>query len=874
MSRATLKDRDDKPPKISNESSKPNGVSGSSEKIDGLAIQMKSANLCEPTPQRSSAMPAGQTEKILARHLQETISSKADLYCYRIVLPGSGKAKEKGGEPHTAALHSLVNSRFPRGQCCIWTDYHKYLVSTCGASESAKPDGGSVANLDFIKSVKGIHILQFLNSAKLPDDARSKEAVLSVFEILRMRNEEPNNSGDTEEKSFTTLDIQSRHSCQSTARALEAVVDEFKPLDADNLRTLELYLKGRRLQLRESKGTGNVVLSLARQDEIGTRKVSQPPRVSKFGANADEVQFYLKSKKTYYTVAKYYKEIKGQILKRPDLPVVNIGTRRKPTFIPPEHYSLLQPQKTATSEFTFSDIGDVSQATDARSLIRNCTTKPTFRFPGLKMLPEMSQSNFSIGITSRSMLASHRPLEGPYIAYFGGKPLSTVYGLWETKSLKVDLKSGELRKLAVLRIGSPTLTMENTFSRLQNRLSELGVSDYKNLSITPVDMQHDLSNEKVKRELHKHLTEIAKTRPNAVLVILPHKQQIFYDYVKCECDTVLGIHNICVVAPQFFDEKKKSCFLQIGLKLNLKAGGTNQTLQQPKFKPVNLQTTMIVGFDTLNPSPKAHEGARSIAAVVASTEGSLSQWPARVKVIGDRPAHQELAYLLKQQLDTWRDKPQGHLTNIIIFRNGLTVKDEQACKDEMSSMEAACKDIGGQKGRPNLTYVIVNKDHNAQLRTQSSFNQNPGDQTVPATSILIRTRDAGKDEPWEFVLQGHKPLSKKESESDSIPSSEVPAKYATLPVRYSVLKDDVFSPAKTRQELENLTHAMYYLSGCGISSINDTLPIYYVGLLCKRMQSYLRPWYRPANRKDPSLGVMSQKTIQANQKIENDMFYV
>ena len=98
------------------------------------------------------------------------------------------------------------------------------------------------------------------------------------------------------------------------------------------------------------------------------------------------------------------------------------------------------------------------------------------------------------------------------------------------------------------------------------------------------------------------------------------------------------------------------------------------------------------------------------------------------------------------------------------------------------------------------------------------------------------------------------------------------ASKATLPVRYSVLKDNIFK-TNNREGLENLTHAMCYLSGCGTSAVTDTLPIHYLGLLCKRMHCYVEPWYYPKN-KEVKLEVMKQRTVQPHDRVKETMYYV
>ena len=246
---------------------------------------------------------------------------------------------------------------------------------------------------------------------------------------------------------------------------------------------------------------------------------------------------------------------------------------------------------------------------------------------------------------------------------------------------------------------------------------------------------------------------------------------------------------------------------------------------------------MVVRFDTISPTRHAHEGAKSIAAMVASCASNLSQWPAKVKVLDDKPVDDVLAQLLMERLGFWKKKSfrvsQGsgkYPKNIIIYRNGLTLMDEKAWKAELRSIETAFKAKWAKDGEPKLTLIAVNKDHHAKLRTPKSLNQHAEKQTIPANHMVIRTIHDGERKPWEFVIQGQQPFKEKEGEKNP---AELGAEKAILAVCYSVLKGDIFTPGTARENPENLTHAMSYLSGSSTSTVPDSLPIYYIGLLTK-----------------------------------------
>ncbi len=75
---------------------------------------------------------------------------------------------------------------------------------------------------------------------------------------------------------------------------------------------------------------------------------------------------------------------------------------------------------------------------------------------------------------------------------------------------------------------------------------------------------------------------------------------------------------------------------------------------------------------------------------------------------------------------------------------------------------------------------------------------------------------------------------------------------------------------------------MQYLFGSSTAATSDTLPIHYLGLLRKRMELFVQPWYRPkpdgpkGKGKEMKLsgGEMSSETVRIHENIRDEMFYI
>ena len=892
-------------PKISS------GPSSSHDTRGGAALRhgQKNSSKASVSVNRNNDL---QRPMVLAWQLTQTMSSDANLWCYKIAAtePSKNGAVAESRLPTTVVDH-LLKTKLVGTKGCIFTDYQKYLVSTVQLGEhiEAKDSDSIPIKLRSIGKMAWSTMLKFLDSAKFPDDSLREplKALLNVLICRMNQSQEPNLA---EQKSFKVLDV--KHTMSTQRKSLATVIQEFLAEDPKNLRRLETYLKGRQVQVSYQKRPDSTriskdsvekrIVGLARVEDAQGSKVRWPPKVVKYGASSDHVSFFIKpnrkgkiatastSKATitnrYATVAEYFEKNKDHRLNNPDLPVINVGTRRKPIYLPSELCDLGIPASTI-SEMDHNNLEAFARTVGLQDLLDNRNIKRESLAPGLKLPPGFGALNCYVDVTVASTLTPCRLLESPRITYAGGKTIDTTCGSWETNHFNFgEYQSGQPRRLAMLRF-SPSQTAEvmkkeeETLSStlksgtLRDKLQKYDILLDENTPIETISMPSGKPNKAERKSIEEKLKTLATPKsglkPHAVLVVLPKKQQSVYDCVKHECDTVLGIQSFCVVMYQLTSERD-GYYSQIGLKLNLKFKGENQVLKMPDFKCFTLGTTMVVGIDAMNPPTGSGEHAKGIATMVASKDESLSQWPASVEVVAKEPVHTVFTRQLEGRVKYWKDKNGKYPSNVIVYRNGSSARNGHAFSEEVSSIETYLSKVTNSKP-PTLTFIAVSKDHNAQFRTPESLTRNPEAQEIPAKPVLVRTREREGDKTWEFVIQGHTPMKKKKYEEAISQHSALKASQATLPVRYSVLKTGLFTEHEARKELEDLTHMMCYLSGHGTSYVTETLPIHYVGLLCKRTHSYVRPWYYPRNG-GALQTTLSQTIVQPHRDIADTMFYV
>lgn len=861
-----------------------------------------------------------QNTVVFARHLQQAKRDDTEMFCYRFSLQAADGNAGRGNEDRERALKALFVEKSIGTQQCILTDHQEYFVSTSSLPnawmhQSAVGDQRVKVNLVFVGTVCWSNVLRFLHSGKFPssasgrDTGKYREAIVGIFKVMQAQKNKPKQCGRTKKDLTTVLEVQllaakgsdREPKMQGLDTVMEKMID-----DVDNLRGLETYLRGQSVEIhqtqddskRTNQGIKKTIFGLAQCEDPNNSNLR--PRVMKYGGGSDDVSFFLKSKpkdnegtsspsgevyNRYITITEYFanlKKGKEAILKR-HLPLINVGTRQNPTYIPPGFCKILYPPKRAIATMSQQDLEAFARAADPEGLLPNGDVKRGSQVVGLKLLPKIEKPHCTVGFTAPSVLAPCRLLEGPQIEYTAGESISTTSGAWKTKSLTFSpAEKGKAFRLSVLRIGPSGLIASDgetkTERALRHHLDKHHIIMDSKVLPQRVVMNYKKFGKGVEKnilEKLKALTQSGQSGTDAILVVLPQKDQPLYDYIKKQCDQEVGIQNICVTALRLADNDK-GYFSQVGLKLNIKAGRQNQVLQRSKFESIDLDTTMIVGFDALFPPPKAHKSAKCIATVVASTDRTLSQWPAGFHVLDGKPHQKDLSKLLKARLDIWKDKRNAYPKNVVVYDKGLIVQDRSARADDIIEIGKAFE----AEGSPKLTFIAVHKDHRAKLRTLGSFNATE-DGNIPTASIIVRNHGIDNDKAWSFVLQGHKPLVAENITTGGVLDPEIPAKHATLPVHYSVLRDDIFSFNK--EELENLTHDMCFLHGCGTTSVTDTLPIHYVRVLCERIVSYVRPWYYPITKKarkgdaqeeDAPLEAMTAESIQWNEKIANTMFYI
>ncbi|KAK1962279.1 Piwi-domain-containing protein [Colletotrichum sublineola] len=643
--------------------------------------------------------------------------------------------------------------------------------------------------------------------------------------------------------------------------------------------------------------------------------LAHPPRVREYGAGPKHVEFWLdnptqtelsareetgagtkkKKKKSkggipggpststtngrYTSVYDFFLATYGIHINNPDIPVVNAGTRERPTYLPPEVCVVL-PGQTAKSRL---NPGQTQQ------MIRFAVRKPwenatSIVQEGLKTAGLSPQSNslldqFGISVLPSLVTVPGRLLDQPKVVYKTNKA-AVRFGSWSMVNMQFNT-AGSLKKWSYLLISLPgyrdvfdeaglAVVMQSFGSTLNAKgiVANPPMKGQRLLLSSPDDAQLD------------QLLQKAAQALDLLVIVLPDTNTPIYNRVKHCGDSKYGIHTVCLVGYKLAKTMgRDQYFANIALKVNLKLGGNNQLVDSSRLGIINEDKTMVVGIDVTHPSPGSSRHAPSIAGMVASVDRWLGQWPSVLQIQSE--ARQEmvsgLAGMLKSRLRLWKDvgKHQALPENILVYRDGVSEGQYQEVVDkELPLLRKACEEMYRpavqKKGFPRFTIVIVGKRHHTRFYPTQEAD---ADRSSNPKAGTIVDRGVTEARNWDFFLQAHAAIQG-----------------TARPAHYFVVLDEIFRnhyrtippPFQNVADiLEDLTQSMCYIYGRATKAVSICTPAYYADILCERARCYLGGVFdTPTHSTAPSMTSSIQgppvgnDDLQIHPKLRNTMFYI
>jgi hypothetical protein len=365
----------------------------------------------------------------------------------------------------------------------------------------------------------------------------------------------------------------------------------------------------------------------------------------------------------------------------------------------------------------------------------------------------------------------------------------------------------------------------------------------------------------------------SQPKPRFVLCILPYNDVAIYNSIKTTADTKAGFHTVCVVGSNFMKEQRQEQYFgNVSLKFNLKAGGINQIVDPAKLGIISEGKTMVVGLDVTHPSPGSKEGAPSVAAIVASVDKFLGQWPGAFSVQeGRKEMVSSLEALFLGRLRLWQKHNNALPENIILYRDGVSEGQYQQLLDlELPLIRNACRQVypatATKQGFPKTSIIVCGKRHNTRFYPSAEGDADRSSNCNPGTVV-----DRGVTEArfWDFFIQSHACLQG-----------------TARPGHYVVVLDEIFRGRATKiphqnaaDALEDLTHNMCHLFGRATKAVSLCPAAYYADLLCTRTRCYLVDQFDPSDTSaTPSIASGATPTalpdISIPESLKDTMWYI
>ena len=367
-------------------------------------------------------------------------------------------------------------------------------------------------------------------------------------------------------------------------------------------------------------------------------------------------------------------------------------------------------------------------------------------------------------------------MDQPNIMYRGNSSVKRFPGSWNLIDTKFNVSGQRLRKWSYLLLLDKKV--QDTFpdmkspqpvvKKLQAALLDTGV-----LVDAPIPGRIVIVDKDDTADLENRLKGAAD-KLDLLYIILPEKNSRWYAVIKRLCDVEYGLQTICSVVPRLvakkgqpvdqYDKALDQYMRNVAMKFNLKLGGTNHVVDNLRLSIINEDKTMIVGLDVSHPTGASQVSpatAPSVAAMVASIDKRLGQWPATIQLQsrGGKEEIDSLDDMLKRHLRLWK-LLGGHASfpeNIIVYRDGISEGQYIKClTEELPLMQKACREVYPkemqEKGLPKFTIIIVSKRHHTRFYPTEVQIADKNGNTPPCTIV---DRCITDPRCFSFFLQPH-----------------------------------------------------------------------------------------------------------------------
>lgn len=683
------------------------------------------------------------------------------------------------------------------------------------------------------------------------------------------------------------VNVQVKHVACIEGNRLDRVIQAYGEENGRNTFRLEGFLKRVRVRVthlkdkkgREARRIKTIAALASRGDGQGS---PHPPRVERHGAGPENVRFFLErpgETGQYISVAEWFRR-QYNITVASGIPVVNIGNKQKPSYLPAD-VCVVEPGQPVGSSLTPSQTQNMIKFA-VRRPAQNAASIVTNGAQVLGFTPQINNTlaNFGLSPVPNLITVPGRVLDGPVVYYNNNKSVTPQGANWNMKAIRFS-NPARLASWAWLHIDARNSNpaqgpFQDTLKAFHAKLQELGIQAGPPVSGLRIGLSGN-NDQADEAEIERAIDQLMAKKPVLLFVVLRGRDTKIYNHVKLTCDVRKGVLNVCVIANKFIKERNDQYFANVGLKINLKLGGRNQSLHDSKLGIIGEGKTMVVGIDVTHPSPGSAKNAPSVAGIVASVDRFLAQWPADIRIQqGRKEMVSDLQSMLKSRLKLWaRHNKNAYPENILVYRDGVSEGQYSiVLKDELPLLKKACEELypasDTKKGLPRISIIIVGKRHHTRFyptkKEEADGSMNPQNGTVVDRGVTEARN-------WDFFLQAHT------------------ARQGTArPAHYFTVYDEIFHAKQpkapfenTADVLEDLTHNMCYLFGRATKAVSICPPAYYADLVCERARCYLSRLFDATPQATPAGSVVEgggvgqvpdSRDVLIHANVRDAMFYI
>nr|AXY97429.1 Argonaute family protein [Populus tomentosa] len=515
-----------------------------------------------------------------------------------------------------------------------------------------------------------------------------------------------------------------------------------------------------------------------------------------------------------------------------DLPCINVGKPKRPTYIPLELCSLVSLQRYTKALSTLQ----------RSSLVEKSRQKPQERMTVLSSALKSSKydaepmlRSCGISINPSFTQVEGRVLPAPKLKVGNGEDFFPRNGRWNFNNKKL-VEPSRIEKWAVVNF-SARCDIRNLVQNLTKCAEMKGIPIEDPFDVFEENPQSRRAPPVVRVEkMFEQIQSRLPGQPKFLLCLLPErKNSDIYGPWKRKNLAEYGIVTQCI-APQRVNDQYITNVL---LKINAKLGGLNSMLaveHAPSLPLVSKVPTLILGMDVSHGSP-GQSDVPSIAAVVSSR-----QWPLisryRACVRTQSPKLEMIDSLFKRVsetedegiirellLDFYVTSGKRKPDQIIIFRDGVSESQFGQSVPQLPRLQ----EFLDEKWSPTFVVIVAQKNHIDSLFKRVSETEQPGspDNVPPGTLDFYVT--SGKRKPDQhprnndFYLCAHAGMIG-----------------TTRPTHYHVLLDEVGFSADDKNHHTKFFQPLSYVYQRSTTAISVVAPICYAHLAATQMGQFMK----------------------------------